>query len=459
MINSPLLPTSMSHRRINKQTWSHCLIGMWICILVLICYVIMMCMVEYLFRTEVNSPITIKNDLPKIKPYLACPVIVEINPEIILPISSIRSSEKIYQHHVEFTNVCYQDSMIYMMDNTVEEQNIQNTEYWDKLDPFWPIHHEYVKSKEFLQQQYTKLNGSTFMYTLAVDNIAQFYQEMACHLPVLLNSEYQYNTTGNSELKFDEFFTPHMNIIYADNATYQSDWCDSQLKWVVETMEEKKSTKINIRDQKWYEGLPSKLMCFEKLTIYQAGSCNGLSGPYPPRTDKVYADLRSHIFDKYHLRKQSACVSTVLVYDRSNASRRRLLNGVNITNYFRKQISEGGYKANVIQISDIPSRIFEQMQLYNVADLVIEPHSASNYNAMFQTDNAIHYEIGQHGSWFELGISPYLPMNYTRFTYGWDLIPYDPKVDNQEFLGERSFYIQQQLIEDMWSESKHRFCR
>ena len=176
------------------------------------------------------------------------------------------SSYEIYEHHVQFKNVCYQDSNIYLLDNSDEEQKILDNKYWSSLNPQLGLSHRYINSESLTD--HIKINGSTFMYILVVNNIAQFYRELTCHMPVLISQQYR-SKLGNP-IKFDTFFAPNVQI---NNRNSQSDLCESQLKWMIEATKTLQSSPINIIDRLWYKNKNTPMLCFDKLTLYQPNSC------------------------------------------------------------------------------------------------------------------------------------------------------------------------------------------
>lgn len=407
---------------------------------------------------------------------------------IILP--SAPSKLHLGEHHATFSHTCYRNGywdiqaqeyvkgklLLFAVNEKLQKE--YENEYFNKNHPDWAIKHEFV-SGQFPPRDVPLLDGNTFFYNLFEDNIAQFYQELACHMPIMLNQQYRQQVDHHQHW-WSHVFAPYIDFAQDpqvfNNLTNRTEpkarWCPKQLKWVVESMQEyQPNLEIKIHDG---QGLSDRmhfldrsdheqpLMCFQNVTLYRSGSCNGVSGPYPNGTNAVYAHIKQHIFKQLSLTPHRSCASKMVIYDRYDAPRRRLMNGKQMKEFFEAKIRERPHTSpvEIIHAQDLPKNVIDQARYFNEADIVIQPHSASNYNALFMHDGAAHMEIGQHGTWFGTGIAPDITtgLYYKKWDTGYQLMDYDPKWDNQEFRGERSFYATKELMEDLWTELQPRFC-
>lgn len=373
------------------------------------------------------------------------------------PIQLVKSSEqRVYRHHVEFDNVCWVKqadghSRLQLINVPTAVQRRFDREYWSKNDPFWRLYREYVDFSP-TSSETVHLKGTTFFYTLHVDNIAQFFQELACHEPILLNRQYR---AGRNHT-WDNFFTPHLQIGQPRKATGEDAWCHQQLKWTVEAAEVlQPGHPIHLTGQHNLSTHPR--VCFDRVIVYQPGSCKWHDEPlinaFPAGTREANRLRSGHILRSHGLReKVGQCLKSIIVYDRGDAGRRRLINGQHVVDTLEKMTN-----VSVRLLSSLPQDIHGQMEVYNSADLFIEPHSASNYNTQFQPAGALHYEIGQHAisSWWERGMAPWSDQVYKAWKFGWQVVDDNdttlPANDVNRLIGERDFAASDDLIRGLGS--------
>ncbi len=55
---------------------------------------------------------------------------------------------------------------------------------------------------------------------------------------------------------------------------------------------------------------------------------------------------------------------------------------------------------------------------------------------MWQPFNGVFVEPGKHGSWYNLGMSPWMPQNYFAMNWGYELLPYNASFGDHPFEGE-----------------------
>jgi len=395
-------------------------------------------------------------------------------------VKSAPSTLQVGKHHATFSHACYREGywdqkedkyvkgkmLMYGVNDKLQRD--YHDIYFSQLHPDWGVSHEYVAG-HFPPRNVPVLEGNTFFYTLFEDNIAQFYQELACHVPVMLTQEYR-DSVGYSQHWWNHFFAPHITFAEAHRPQTNAKWCAKQMKWVLESAQEyQPNMPINILDErqlaprkKAIKDSSEPMMCFQNVTLYQSSSCNGVTGPYPNGTDATYAHIKQHIFSQLGLTPKRECARKMVIYDRYDAPRRRLMNGADMKKFFEEKLRARPHteQVQVLHVQDLPKQVLDQARFFNDADIVIQPHSASNYNALFMHDGAAHMEIGQHGTWFGTGIAPYINtgLHYYKWDWGYELLDYDPKWDNQEFLGERSFRASRDLMEALWDSLQHRFC-
>jgi len=379
------------------------------------------------------------------------------------------SSQKVDgRHHTVFQKVCLQK------DNTDRKQvlflNVDNatrfqydTEYWNLNNIHWRLYHSYVESREWPLRGAHYFPGSTFLYTLAVDNVAQFYQELVCHTPALIDTEYRRN---HSIVGYDRFFSIHMHIQDAHHLNTTRDWCESQLRLTADSSQALQSSRMELVDHQDWKNLGSpEYMCFDELTVYQPRSCGWTepTSPYPISMKQSFRTHLDRVFDDLQLRKHISCVQNITIYNRMNTHRRRLLNADQLSHYLLAQARLHGLDIRVKIIEDIRGNLFDQLRSINSEEMRIEPHSASNYDAPGLPFNGVFAELGVHGSWYGRGLANQMPQTYRVYMDGMDLVEYDKEVDDQPYEGERSFRVSESLMERLFNltmyESSVSFCR
>jgi hypothetical protein len=350
-----------------------------------------------------------------------------------------------------------------------------DAEYWSVNSLNWRLYHRYLDSLSDTEFPYVGppffpfhgapyFRGSTFFYTYSEDNIAQSYQETVCHLPPLIDPTYRAN---HSITGYDHFLALHMHIVDANGTNLERDWTETQIRFVADSVQGLQSDRdLNLIDHGTWIGMGRpETMCFDELIVYQSASCLWYDerSPYPPTMNTTLQSHFGRLFQEHHLRTEVPCVQNITIYDRSNTSRRRMLNAYDLKLYLEHQARVYGLDLHVQVLSSITGHIFEQMHRTNGQEMWIEPHSASNYNMLWLPFNAVAVELGVHGSWYARGVGRYMPQTYKVMEWGTELVAYNKSLDNMEFAGERSFHVSRDLMQGIFNltmyETKVSFCR
>ena len=375
-------------------------------------------------------------------------------------------------HHTRFSQVCLKIGadetktlLFFHLDQDARARF--DRDYWSRNSVHWRLYHDYLdeeQSRLFPLPGSLYLPGSTFFYTLAVDNIAQYYQELVCHLPPMIDAEYQRHHLLSG---YDHLFTLHMKVLDA-NGTHPRDWCESQLRLVGDTMQALQPQRpIHLMDQQvWTRYGQPREMCFDELVVYQPASCQWASevSPYPASLKAGHESHLKRVFTTQRLRTQTPCLHNITIYSRMDAPRRRLLNADELVSYFELRIAALRLDAVVRLIDHIQGDLFAQMRLFNSADVVVAPHSASAYNAMWLPTNGLYLEIGLHGSWYEFGTAPLAQQTFRSFNdKRWFVVPpFNASFDNHPHEAERSFYGTPELFRVLFDAAMNAttpFCR
>jgi hypothetical protein len=204
-------------------------------------------------------------------------------------------------------------------------------------------------------------------------------------------------------------------------------------------------------------------MCFEHLTFHRPNACGGFELERRPTNQKKTLKLvRSALFRRLKLPRMSVpidrhtllpCTRRILIYDRNNTVRRRLMNIEAIKN------SITGYRClNVSVIHSIPKLPMDQALLLNSVDVFIMPHGATAYLSLFLPDFAWLIEIGLN-TWIKHGLIPALPLSYHHINFGLDLMKYDPSFDRLGSAAvDRSFTVNRTAIDFIQSRVLYNAC-
>ena len=375
-------------------------------------------------------------------------------------------------HHTRFTNVCMNigkddKKTLQFFHVDPETREAFDREYWSQNSPQWQLFHTYLddtQSRQFPLPGSLMLPGRTFALLLAVDNIAQYYQEVVCHMPALIDPVYQHN---HSLSGYDHLFTLHLNVNDADG-TIKRDWCESQTHLIADTMQALQSDRvIHVLDSlAWNQYSRPQSICFDELIIYNPNHCqwNAETSPYPVSLKAAHESHLNRAFDSLHLRKEVPCVQNITIYTRMDASRRKLLNGDELRDYLVQQGQEHGLDIRVSVLDRITGDLYAQAAMYNAHEMHIAPHSGSAYNAMWlPLHGGVYVEVGQHGTWYGRGTGPLSPQFFRAINTGYITPPFNSSLDNHDHIGERSFEASPELMKAIFDttmfDAPVSFCR
>jgi hypothetical protein len=375
-------------------------------------------------------------------------------------------------HHTRFNNVCLDIApdevktiQFFNVNHTTRQQF--DSQYWDRNSVHWRLYHAYLddaQSRQFPMPGSLYLPGSTFFYSLAQDNCAQWYQEAICHMPAMIDQQYQ---AANNLPGWDHLFILHMNVLDANGTNRKRDWTESQLRMIGDTMAYQQSGRpIHLLDKAiWTNYGRPRSICFDSVTVYQPASCqwNAEVSPYPTTLKAAHESHLDRVFEDNHLRTHVPCVQNITIYTRQNTQRRRLMNGQEVAQYLRTQASLHQLDVRVTVLDSIDGDIFAQQRTWNSQEMFISPHSASTYNTMWLPYNGVAIEIGSHGTWYGRGAAPLARQSFFALNYGYQVIPYNETYDNHPHEAERSFRATEEVMRGIFNSTMYeapvQFCK
>lgn len=201
-----------------------------------------------------------------------------------------------------------------------------------------------------------------------------------------------------------------------------------------------------------------KIVCFEELVLLvDVFRAHAFLEPTAPNMRSILSSFKTHLFAGLNLREHGeGCLRTAVIYGREDQRTRTLVNA-NMIEAALQQL-----QLQVVRIMSMPSEPTEQQQLFNSADIVVMPHGAAAYNAIYMHDSGHFFELGVHSTWWGIMMAHLYPSGpYYEVKFP-ELVPevtFNASFHQLNFTGERAFELSSEGIKFIVDAVREHVCR